>query len=148
MLQTVYQHGVRIKIDPTRDNDEVVGPVVTFDQRKTHLKYSPTDELTFDVANGSFKAGAPMAVAYAGRVSKGGSIQWNDVSVSAIEVSNPEGIFDPVDVDNPWLSVSIYSMDDKPLSQSQMAAISIASTSFNTGYSMGDHNGFRISGSW
>ncbi|MEX0652684.1 MAG: hypothetical protein WD534_05360 [Phycisphaeraceae bacterium] len=48
MFQTVYQHGVRIRIDPTREDDEVVGPVVRFEDRHTHNPYIPTEQTVFD----------------------------------------------------------------------------------------------------
>lgn len=48
MLQTTYEHGVRLWIDPGRKTDAVVGQRVTFEQRHTHNPYRPTDQITFN----------------------------------------------------------------------------------------------------
>lgn len=136
MLQTVYQYGGRIKIDPTREDDQVIGPVVTFAERNTHNPYKPTNEILIDWKKGIFKADAPKAVAFAGSVEKGGRIVWGNISLSDITIDNPEGIFDPINPENPWFAVSVYSMDNQPLSKSKKAGISLESTSFNTGYKM------------
>jgi len=146
MLQTVYQYGVRIKIDLTREDDQVIGPVVRFDERNSFNPYKPTGEILMDWKKGYFKADAAQAVAYAGSVEKGTTLRWNTISMSEIEVNNPNGIFDPIDPKNPWFAVSVYSLDGKPLSETKKAGISIAATSYNTGYQMGDFKNGRISG--
>lgn len=138
MLQTVYEYGARIKIDTTREDDQVLGPVVRFDERLTHNPYQPTDELVFNWKKGYFMADAPNAVAYAGSVESGGQLNWGNISMSNITVGNPEGLFDPVDPEKPWLAVSIYSLDEKPLAETATAGISLESTSYNSGYIMGD----------
>ncbi|HZK95524.1 MAG TPA: hypothetical protein VFC67_15055 [Prolixibacteraceae bacterium] len=138
MLQTVYEHGVRIKIDTTREDDQVIGPVVPFDERNSFNPYKPTDEIVMDWKKGFFKADAPNAVAYTGRVASGGKLNWGNISMSNITVCNPEGMFDPVDPKNPWFAVSIYSLDKKPLSETTTAGISLESTSYNSNYQMGE----------
>ena len=66
MLQTVYQYGVRIKIDPTREDDQVIGPVVKFADRRKHNPYTPTDQILFDWKKGFLSMDAPAAVAWTG----------------------------------------------------------------------------------
>ena len=66
MLQTVYEHGSRIRIDPEREDDEVIGPVVPFEQRHEHNPYNPTEQIVFDWKKGYLKMDAPQAVAFTG----------------------------------------------------------------------------------
>ncbi|NJO69603.1 MAG: hypothetical protein HC830_10245 [Bacteroidetes bacterium] len=137
MLQTVYEYGARIKIDTTRSDDQVIGPVVQFEERLTHNPYRPTDELVFNWKKGYFKADAPIAVAFTGSVQSGGKLTWGNIYMSNITVCNPKGAFDPLDPGKPWLAVSIYSLDGKPLAVTTSAGISLGSTSYNSGYLMG-----------
>lgn len=136
MLQTVYQYGVRIRIDTTREDDQVIGPVVKFENRNQHNPYTPTDQVTFNWKEGYFKAVAPEAVAYAGRAKKGGKVALGSFSMDDITVFNPEGIYDPIDTANPYFAVSLYSVDGLPLKNSKKACISVSSTSFNTGFEL------------
>ncbi len=140
MLQTVYEHGVRIEIDPTRTEDKVVGPVVTFEQRKTHNPYTPTDEITFDWKKGHLRFDSPGAVAFTGLLANYGPRVRFDagVTLSDVSVHNPEGIFDPVGPDEKYISFALHSTDGKPLDECRSASLSLVSTSFNTGFQLGN----------
>jgi hypothetical protein len=146
MLQTVYAQGVRIKIDTNRLDDEVLGSVVKYDDRKDYNPYDPTDEISFDWKGGFVKMSAPKALGFAGNVSSGSNLEWGEVKMSNITISNPEGIYDPIDPTQPWFAVSIYSVDNKPLSESNQVNISIGATSFNTGYAMGAYHEGKVAG--
>ncbi|NJK90762.1 MAG: hypothetical protein HC904_02355 [Blastochloris sp.] len=52
MLPTTYQYGVRIKIDAEREEDEVIGPVVRFEDRWKQNPYQATEEIEFDWKKG------------------------------------------------------------------------------------------------
>ncbi|NJN25865.1 MAG: hypothetical protein HC819_07810 [Cyclobacteriaceae bacterium] len=140
MLQTVYEYGARIRIDTSRQDDEVLGPMVLFEDRNKHNPYHPTDQITFDWKAGFIKAVSPKAVAFAGHLPQGSNLKWGNISMSDISVHNPEGIYDPIDPEKPYFAVSIYTLDDKPLESSNLAGVSMASTSFNSGYQRGNVN--------
>ncbi len=139
MLQTVYQHGVRIRIDPTREDDEVIGPVVKFEDRHTHNPYTPTDQIVFDWKKGYLKFDAPGAVAFTGLMANVGDTVAFDhgVTLSEVRIHNPEGIADPVTEDEKYIAFALHTLDGKPLAQTKHASLSIVSTSFNTGFKMG-----------
>ncbi|MEM6504221.1 MAG: hypothetical protein AAF711_02005 [Planctomycetota bacterium] len=144
MFQTVYQHGVRIEIDPSREDDEIIGPVVRFADRNTHNPYQPTDQITFDHQQGFMRVVAPAGVAFAGNVDAGQSMSLGPVTVSDLRVHNPKGIYDPIDESNPYLAFSVYSVDGRPLEDSRHAGVSIASTSFNTGFGIARQEGNQL----
>jgi hypothetical protein len=138
MLQTTYQHGVRIEIDPEREDDEVIGPVVTFAERKTHNPYTPTPEIVFDWKKGFLSFDAPTAVAWTGLLANyGEKVEFaNGVTLRDVEIVNPDGIYDPIRDDERYIAFALTSEDGKPLSETKRAALSLVSTSFNTGFSM------------
>ncbi len=144
MLQTVYEHGVRIWIDPSRETDAVVGPEVTFAQRNTHNPYQPTDQIQFDWQKGTLTFDAPAGVAFAGLLSNVGTELTfrHDVTVRDVTINNPEGIFAPITQDLKYVAFSLYSIDGKPLAETQHASLSLVSTSFNSGFKLGG-NGVR-----
>jgi len=138
MLYTVYQYGVRIWIDPSREEDQVIGPVVSFDDRHTHNPYTPTKQLTLDWKKGYLVYDAPGAVAFAGFLPKvGGKYAFkNGVELSGVDIHNPPGIYDPVTNEEGYIAFALYSEDGAPLAKTRSAALSLVSTSFNTGFSL------------
>lgn len=139
MLQTVYQYGARIRIDPTREDDDVIGPVVKFADRHTHNPYNPTDQITFDWKKGYLKLDAPGAVAWTGLMAKvGDTITFDhDVTLNDVTIENPKGMFSPVTEDEKYIAFALYAQDAKPLAQSERVSLSLVSTSFNTGFKLG-----------
>ncbi len=139
MLQTVYQHGVRIEIDPTREDDKVIGPVVTFEERKTHNPYTPTPQIVFDWKKGFLTFDAPAVSAFTGLLANyGDNVAFtNGVTLSGVKIVNPPGIFDPVGDDEKYIAFALYTQDGKSLAETKRAALSLVSTSFNTGFEMG-----------
>lgn len=143
MFQTTYQYGVRIEIDPTREDDEVIGPVVTFAERLTHNPYTPTKEIVFDWKKGFLSFDAPDVAAFTGLLAKvGAKVQFaNGVTLGDVSINNPAGIYAPVGDDEKFIAFALYSEDGKPLAETRKAAISLMSTSFNTGFQMGKKAG-------
>ncbi|MDA1137796.1 MAG: glycoside hydrolase family 55 protein, partial [Planctomycetota bacterium] len=137
MLYTTYQYGVRVQIDPTQQEDKVIGPVVSYDDRHKHNPYTPTDEIEFDWKKGIVSMDAPSGAAFAGLMANvGESIEFkNGVKLSAVKIHNPEGIYDPVG-DEKYISFALYTKDGKSLRDTESAALSLVSTSFNTGFKM------------
>lgn len=142
MLPTTYQHGVRIRIDPDRDDDAVEGPVVKAAAYETHNPYTPTAQITFDWKRGFLAKDSPAAKTWTGFLAKvGNQIAFADgTTLSAVTIANPDGIYEPIGADEGYIAFSLYSEDGLPLSQTRRAACSLVSTSFNTGFSLGvDH---------
>jgi hypothetical protein len=136
MIHTVYQHGVRIKIDPTREDDVVEGPVVKFADRNTHNPYAANNEITFDHKKGFLKFDAPGAVAFTGLLANyGDKVEFsNGLSLTNVSINNPEGIFEPIGDNEKFITFALTSQDGKPLARTKSAMLSLVSTSFNTGF--------------
>ncbi len=138
MLQTTYQYGVRIEIDPNREQDEVIGPVVKFADRHTHNPYTPTPAIVFDWKKGFLMFDDPESVAFTGLLAHyGEEVKFkNGVVLKDVRISNPPGIFSPVTEDEKYIAFSLTSEDGKPLAETQKASLSLVSTSFNTGFTL------------
>ena len=139
MLQTVYQYGARILIDPAREDDEVHGPVIKIDDRFSHNPYTPTTQITIDWKLGNIIFDAPGAAAFTGFLPKVGGRHTfaNGVTLSDVSFSSPSGSYDPVTDAEGYLAFALHSEDGKSLAQCQTAALVLVSTSFNTGFSLG-----------
>ncbi len=143
MLQTTYEHGVRIQIDPTRDEDEVVGEVVRFEDRHTHNPYRPTDQILFDWKKGFLSMDAPAGVAWTGMLGRyGDAVEFrNGVVLRDVTIHNPDGIYEPISKEQNYIAFALYSEDGKPLAETKSASLSLVSTSFNTGFQLGRKTG-------
>jgi len=142
MLPTTYGHGVRLLIDPTREDDAVVGPVVKAADYTTHNPYVPTPEITFDHQQGFLRMDAPAAKVWTGFLGKvGGKLAFADgTALDRVSFANPAGIYEPMTPAEGYVSFALYSTDGAPLAQAKRAALSLVSTSFNSGFSLGvDH---------
>jgi len=139
MIQTTYQYGVRIAIDPTREDDEVVGPVVKVQDRSTHNPYTPTDQIRFDWKAGYLKWESPASVAFTGLLAKVELplLFAGDVRLSDVTIANDEGMLDPMGDDEKYVAFALYSTDGSPLATCKAASLSLVSTSFNDGQRLG-----------
>jgi len=138
MMQTVYQHGARIVIDPTREDNEVRGPVVRIEDRWQHNPYTPTPQITIDWKLGNIVLDAPGAAVFTGFLpSVGGSKTFaNGVTIKQVSINNPPAIYDPISDAEGYIAFALYSEDGKPLAESKHAALTLVSTSFNTGFKL------------
>jgi hypothetical protein len=136
MLQTVYQYGARIQIDPKREDDQVIGPVVKFTDRLTHNPYTPTDQIVFDWKKGFLRMDAPGSVAFTGLLARYGSevAFKNGVTLRNVAIANPPGIYEPMGDDEKYVAFALHSLDGKPLASCKRASLSLVSTSYNTGF--------------
>lgn len=139
MLQTTYEYGTRIQIDPSREEDEVVGPVVTFADRLTHNPYKPTPEILFDWKKGYLSMDSPSAVAWTGLLANyGDKVEFqNGVILRNVKINNPQGIYEPITEQEKYIAFALHSRDGQPLSKTRSASLSLVSTSFNTGFQLG-----------
>ncbi|MEX0654642.1 MAG: hypothetical protein WD534_09115 [Phycisphaeraceae bacterium] len=141
MLGTVYEHGVRLWIDPNLPTSTVVGPQVTYEDRKTHNPYQPTDQITFDWEAGILRFDAPGAAAFAGLMSNvGDTLRFDagDVTLRDVHIANDEGIYEPIEADHKYIAFALHSHDGQPLSEAQHVSLSLVSTSFNSGFAIGN----------
>jgi len=136
MLQTVYQYGVRIEIDPKREDDEVIGPVVSVKDRNTHNPYTPTPQITFDWKKGFLRFDASSVSAFTGLLANyGTTVSFaSGVSLEDVKIVNPSGSFDPIREDERYIAFAAYTEDGKSFTETRKAYISLVSTSFNTGF--------------
>lgn len=138
MNYTTYQHGVRLRIDPSREDDAVEGPVVSFDDRKTHNPYTPTPQITFDWKQGFLRFDSPTAVAWTGLLAKqnGDPTFSNGLTLTNVTIRNDDGIADPVTDKEKYIAFALASDDGKPLAETKRATLGLVSTSFNTGFKL------------
>lgn len=148
MLQTTYQYGLRLKIDPQREDDQVIGPVIPFEARNTHNPYTPTEQLVFDWKRGFLSMDAPAGVAWTGLLARYGTeVRFkNGVRLSHVTLHNPEGIYEPITDDEKYVAFALYSHDGKPLSQCTRASLSLVSTSFNSGFQLEKEGQHTVAG--
>ncbi len=148
MLQTTYQHGVRIEIDPSREDDAVEGPVVSYVDRSAHNPYTPTPEIRFDWKKGYLSLDSPSAVAFTGSlVEFGGRFTFSQgVELSGVSLHSPADSPFPPDPKQQYIAFSLYSQDGLPLSKCARASLSLVSTSFNTGLTLRENGPARDRG--
>lgn len=150
MLPTTYQHGVRIWIDPSREDDEVKGPMVNPLAQALHTLIRPTPQIAFDIQRGGLTMDAPGAAAFTGFMAKYGSeIRFrNGVILRDVQVKVPpampyaEGL-----AQERYIGFALVSQDGQPLKRSRRAMLALVSSSFNTGFKLGqDNNGRAVAG--
>lgn len=139
LLPTTYKHGVRMLIDPTREDDAVEGP--TQDPLANALPniVKSTDQITWDVGRGGLKMDAPAAAAFTGFFSRYGEkmtftsgISLSDVKITVpAKMPYPEGI-----AQERYIGFVLCSEDGLPLALTKRATLALKSTSFNTGFKM------------
>jgi len=136
MLPTSYRYGSRLKLDPTREDDQVIGPIVREVGWAHPNPLRPTPEMAYNWNLGHLLLDAPGIATFTGFAARhpGTSIVFrNGVTISDITVNNPAGSPYPVADDEKYVSISVVSEDGKPLATCTRALISAVSTSFNTG---------------
>jgi hypothetical protein len=163
-LPTTYRYGVRLLIDPKRDDDEIVGPTY-YSRYYEPNPYAPTRQITYDRQNGCLMFDSPSAAMFVGflasrpkvgtttlkmvsevrplvRVANAGpapveSVAFaSGVQLSDVCVRNDEGIAYPVKDDERFVEFALASCDGLPLEKTKRARLSLVSTSFNSGFKL------------
>lgn len=138
MLPTTYRYGVRLRIDPSREDDEVIGPVVRADAESKPTEIAPTDEISYDTRRGGLTLDAPGCAAYTGFMARFGDalhfpkagVELRGVSIDVPpDMPYPEGI-----AEERYIAFGLVSEDGRPLSETRAATLSLVSTSFNSGF--------------
>jgi len=138
---TVYRYGCYMKVDTTREDDEINGPLA-----KTGINEAcpirPTKEISFDWHKGNLVFDAPGAVSYTGFFGANeGPVKFsNGISMDSVSVVNPEGMPYPMSEQEKYVALAIVAEDALPLAKSKKVLISLVSTSFNTGFALNEAN--------
>ncbi len=138
-VPTAYRYGVQVRVDPTREDDEVIGP---YEEPGVFAPspVRPTDQIVFDHQHGCLILDSPAVASYTGffadypddRV----ELPNAGVTFSGITVINPPNMPYPVIEDELYLNLTVASADGKPLAEAGKVMISPASAGFNTGFKL------------
>jgi hypothetical protein len=135
---TAYRYGVQTRIDPTRQDDEVIGPAVRPNVYESQ-PIRPTEQIAFDAKRGHLMFDSPAVASYTGFFADYGKpvIEFSSgVRFSGVQVVNPENMPYPVKADEQYVALTLATADGKPLAETKRAVLSAVSTSFNTGYEL------------
>lgn len=138
MLPTTYKQGVRLLIDPTREDDEVRGPMVRYDAESHPTQIAPTDQIAYDTRRGGLTFDAPGGAAFAGFMSRfGDTLRFPNAGVELrdVVINVPADMPYPEDlVEDRYIAFGLIAEDGKPLAATRSATLSLVSTSFNSGF--------------
>lgn len=136
-IPTCYRYGAQVLIDPTREDDEIIGPSLSEDILAPN-PVRPNDQIEYDWSLGHLKFDAPGVIGYVGfygqrkePVTFSSGARFADVTVK-----NPTSMPYPVTPGEGYVAIMVASTDGKPLAKTALAVISAVSTSFNTGYKL------------
>ncbi|MBS3734199.1 MAG: hypothetical protein KGY99_04660 [Phycisphaerae bacterium] len=170
MAPTAYRYGCRVTVDPTLDDRPdapiflgedgkpdverferfgregylVVGPTVRPRAFKP-CPVRPNDQVSYDWRRGNLTFDAPGAAMFTGFYGRladpeSGVSFRNGVTLSDVEVRNPEGMPYPVEPGERYITFALASTDGRPLGECGAAVLSLVSTSFNTGFRLDEAN--------
>ena len=137
MMPTAFRYGTNVIVDPTRETDEIRGPIVKLGIYQPN-PVVPNRNVEYDWHRGHLKLDAPGAMAYVGFwASTGGVVRFeNGLQIRKVTIENPPNMPFPVRDDEQYVAISVATEDGLPLAQSKRATLSAVSTSFNTGYGL------------
>ncbi|MBD3345498.1 MAG: hypothetical protein GF401_10590 [Chitinivibrionales bacterium] len=139
-VPTAYRYGMRLLIDPERENDEIIGPRVKYRGVFESCPIEPTDEISIDWQCGHLMFDAPGTAMYCGFLAqypdKDNVAFENGVTLQDVVITNPPDMPYPVKKDEKYIEFCIVSSDGKPLKETDNAIISLVSTSFNRGFEL------------
>jgi len=134
---TYYRYGAQMVFDPTREDDEIVGPSYRQGVYEPN-PVRPNDQIEFDWSKGFLKFDAPGVIGFVGFYGQhGGPVKFKSgASFADVVVENPKGIAYPVTPEEGYVEITVVSKDNLPLAKTKKALVSAVSTSFNTGYKL------------
>jgi hypothetical protein len=138
---TTYRYGCFMKVDTTRENDDVIGRT-QYPGINHPNAIRPTGEISYDSRKGNMVFDAPSAVSYTGFYAQNnGPVKFSSgITLDKVTIVNPEGMPYPMSGDEQYLSLGIVAEDGLPFAQSKKIIISLVSTSFNAGFSWNEDN--------
>ncbi|MFZ4506466.1 MAG: hypothetical protein ACOYON_02065 [Fimbriimonas sp.] len=139
LLPTTYQNGVRMFIDPNREDDLVEGP--TQDPLANALPnlVKSTDQITWDVGRGGLKLDSPGSVGFTGFFSRFGEKMMfaNGITLSDVKIAVPKAMPYPEGIaQERYIGFFLTTEDGQPLARTKRATLALKSTSFNSGFKM------------
>jgi hypothetical protein len=140
MLHTTYRYGTRIRIDPAREDDEIVGRTVPLKTWAHPCPLNPTGQMVYDWRKGYLAIDSPAAAAWTGFLAQYGSDRVrfaSGVEFSGVAVENPPDAPYPVTPEENYVAIGLASTDGKPLAECARAVLSAVSTSANAGLKVG-----------
>ncbi|MDA3959373.1 MAG: hypothetical protein PF961_01180 [Planctomycetota bacterium] len=140
MLSTTYLYGSRVRIDLSRDDDEIIGRTVPLMTWAHPNPLQPTPQMTYDWRKGYLRIDSPAAAAYTGFLGQYGADEVrfdNDVTFSTVSVVNDSDSPYPVTPEETYVSIGLASEDGRALADCRRAILSAVSTSANTGLRVG-----------
>lgn len=134
-IPTCYRYGAQVVIDPTREDDAIIGPSLSEDVYAPN-PVRPTDQIEYDWSLGHLMFDAPGVIGYVGfSGQRTAPLTFRDgSSFTGITIDNPPGIAYPVTPAEGYVAIMVVSQDGQPLARTAKALVSAVSTSFNTGY--------------
>ncbi len=134
---TAFRHGLFMKVDPTREDDLVEGPMVLARVHEAN-PIRPTDQITFDWQRACLQMDSPSALVYTGFLSQhGGDVTFaNGTTLKNVTFKNDENIAFPMTPEEGFIAFGVVSTDGKPLGEADTVRVSLVSTSFNDGFQM------------
>ena len=137
MMPTTYRYGVRLLIDPTREDDEIIG--ANYKPRVYEPNpIRPSDNIEYDWQRGHLKFDAPGVASYTGFFTQyGGPVKFaSGVTLRSVDVINPPQMPYPVTAAEKYVEFTLTSCDGLPLATTKKAVLSCVSTSFNDGFEL------------
>jgi hypothetical protein len=135
-MPTAYRYGSRLVMDPTREDDEIIGPSL----RRGIYEPTPigsTKEMWADVAKGQIIFDGPKVATFTGFLSRETSYTFNSgIKLDNVSIVNDEAIAYPVKDDEKYLTFALTSDDGLPLAESKTMRMIAVSTSFNDGFAI------------
>ncbi|MDA3960334.1 MAG: hypothetical protein PF961_06065 [Planctomycetota bacterium] len=144
MLPTVYQRGVRIEIDPSREDDAVIGEQVNYDAESKPGVFRPTDQIRFDTRRGGLVLDSAHGALFTGFLSRFGdelAFANNACTLRDVAISIDPGMPYSEDLaEDRYIAFGLVSTDGLPLTECHEATLCLVSSSFNTGFTLAcDH---------
>jgi hypothetical protein len=140
MLNTTYRYGMRIELDPNREDDEIIGRTVPLKTWAYPNPLKPTTQMTYDWRKGYLKIDSAATAAFTGFLAQYGAdtVEFgNGVKISGVSVVNPPDAPYPVTPEESYVSIGVATSDGKSLKDCSKAVLSAVSTSANKGLKVG-----------
>lgn len=147
-VPTTFRYGARVVIDPTRDEDDIVGPTVR-GREFLPCPLKPTDQITYDWHKGYLMFDAPGVAMFVGFLAQyGEEVRFrNGVVLREVRIVNPPDMPYPVTDGEKYVAFCLVSADGQPLAQTRRAFLSLVSTSFNSGFKL-NHDALKREWIW
>jgi hypothetical protein len=133
-MHTVYQQGFKWAFDPGKMEDTVQGTLVSSADAATIPVIQPTKQISYRWHEGVMVIDDAKVKALIGFVPEN-YVFKDGLRLSGITINTPEGMPFVIKGER-YAGIAIASLDGKSLSNSRRILVSVANTSFNSGFKM------------